>query len=103
MWWYFCGALSYPAICRIHAQTLAGRLGHPVTPHGQEGEVDVLAMPEFPCRPGDRRQDRRQLRIRHPMMPRYTKVTSGVVVPGGVVVTRSTVATRGAGVSAGAV
>jgi hypothetical protein len=36
------------------------RLGHAVPAHGQEGQVDVLPVPELPAGPGDLEQERGQ-------------------------------------------
>ena len=47
VWWYFCGARAYAAMCWIQSQILADRLRHAVPPHGQEGQVDVLPVPEI--------------------------------------------------------
>jgi hypothetical protein len=45
------------------AADLPGRLRHAVPPHRQEGQVDVLAVPELPDVTGNLGQDRRQVRI----------------------------------------
>jgi len=43
-----------------------GGLRHAVTPDGQEGQVDVLPVPELPAGAGDLGQDRGQLAARRP-------------------------------------
>ena len=43
------------------------RLGHAVVPHGQEGQVDVLPVPELPAGAGDLGQDRGQFGVGEPV------------------------------------
>ena len=63
MWWYFCGARSYAAMRRIQPQILVVASGHAVPAYGQEGQVDVLPVPELPAGSGDLGQQRGQFGV----------------------------------------
>jgi hypothetical protein len=47
---------------------LRDRLRPAVPPHSQEGQVDVLPVPELPVRPGDLGQDGGQFGVRRSLM-----------------------------------
>src|SRR6516165_3985561 len=56
-----------------------GGLRHAVAPHGQEGQVDVLPVPELPAGAGDLRQDRGQFGVGQTVRPAVLAWTRNIL------------------------